>query len=244
MDAIKENPKYFYSYAKKVKTKICPLEVEAGNLTNDNTQIAELLAAQYIKFFLKPRNHIEPIPQKTTKTFDDIQFTERDIAAAIDELEPNPASEPDGFPAIMLKKCKHQLAAPLAIFQRSSLRTSEIPSLLKKGVIIPQHNGGARSVHANYRPIAYMDENSLNKSQHGFRAGRSCLSQLLDHMYAIMELLECSSNVDVIYMDFAKAFSKVDFNIVLKKDSLVLVYPGMCTNSSIPLSKEEHNLFV
>ena len=87
-------------FESKVKTKIGPLEVdEAGNLTNDSTRMAELLVAQYNKMFSKPRNRVEPIPQKTTKTFDNIQFTEEEVVAAI-----------DGFPAIMLKECKHQLA--------------------------------------------------------------------------------------------------------------------------------------
>ena len=51
----------------------------------------------------------------------------------------------------------------------------------------------------------------LNPSQHGFRAGRSCLSQLLSHFETITKILEDGDNVDVIYLDFAKAFDKVDF---------------------------------
>ena len=57
----------------------------------------------------------------------------------------------------------------------------------------------------------------LNPSQHGFRAGRSCLSQLLSHFETITKILEDGDNVDVIYLDFAKAFDKVDFLVTLKK---------------------------
>ena len=32
-----------------------------------------------------------------------------------------------------------------------------------------------------------------------------------------MDILEKGGNVDVIYLDFSKAFDKLDFNIVLKK---------------------------
>ena len=52
--------------------------------------------------------------------------------------------------------------------------------------------------------------------QHGFRSGRSCLSQLLEH-HKILEELEKSNNVDVIFLDFAKAFDKVDHGILLNK---------------------------
>ena len=57
----------------------------------------------------------------------------------------------------------------------------------------------------------------MNKNQHGFRSGRSCLTQLLAHHDNIISLLEGGMNVDVVYLDFAKAFDKVDHNLVLKK---------------------------
>ena len=63
--------------------------------------------------------------------------------------------------------------------------------------------------------------NLLNPTQHGFRTGRSCLSQLLAHYDRVLSLLEQGLNVDVIYLDFAKAFDKLDFNITLRKLKLL-----------------------
>ena len=57
----------------------------------------------------------------------------------------------------------------------------------------------------------------MNHKQHGFRSGRSCLSQLVEHHNKILEELEKSNNVDVIYVDFAKAFDKVDHGIFPNK---------------------------
>ena len=57
----------------------------------------------------------------------------------------------------------------------------------------------------------------MNPKQHSFRSGRSCLSQLLEHYNKILEELEKSNNVDVTYLDFAKAFDKVDHGIFLNK---------------------------
>ena len=63
-----------------------------------------------------------------------------------------------------------------------------------------------------------MEENNLfNPGQHGFRLGRSCLSQLIAHCDHITRLLESGQNVDVIYIDFAKAFDKVDYLVTKKK---------------------------
>ena len=57
----------------------------------------------------------------------------------------------------------------------------------------------------------------MNPNQHGFRSGRSCLSQLLRHHDQVTRKLEEGKNVDVIYLDFAKAFDKLDYRVTLQK---------------------------
>ena len=44
-----------------------------------------------------------------------------------------------------------------------------------------------------------------------------CLSQLLEHFDVILDILDTGANADVVYLDFAKAFDKVDHKIVLTK---------------------------
>ena len=61
------------------------------------------------------------------------------------------------------------------------------------------------------------DKDLFNKNQHGFRSGRSCLSQLLEQFDLILNILDDDANADVIYLDFSKAFDKVDHQIVLQK---------------------------
>jgi len=46
-------------------------------------------------------------------------------------------------------------------------------------------------------------------SQHGFRKGRSCLSNLLVFLDKVTGSIDSGEAVDVIFMDFAKAFDKV-----------------------------------
>ena len=70
--------------------------------------------------------------------------------------------------------------------------------------------------------VKFLQEHHLfNESQHGFTIGRSCLSQLLAHHDEVLSILESGMNVDTIYLDFAKAFDKVDHKIFLKKLSLL-----------------------
>ena len=64
----------------------------------------------------------------------------------------------------------------------------------------------------------HLEENGLlTSSQHGFRSGRSCLTQLLDHYDRVIRALESGANCDVVYLDYAKAFDKVDIGILIER---------------------------
>ena len=57
--------------------------------------------------------------------------------------------------------------------------------------------------------FSFLDQNGcLNSTQHKFRPGRSCLSvsALLDVFDNIMHMLDSNSSVDMVYLDFSKAF--------------------------------------
>ena len=101
---------------------------------------------------------------------------------------------------------------------------------MKQATSTPIHKGGSRSEAKPFRPISltshftkifervireklvtFLEEkNLLNANQHSFRSRRSCLTQLLENYDKILNMVEMGNNVDVIYLDFAKAFEKVD----------------------------------
>ena len=66
--------------------------------------------------------------------------------------------------------------------------------------------------------VCFLEKNHIFSSkQHGFRKGRSCLTQLLQHMDFLFQNYMDNSETDVIYLDYAKAFDKVDHSILLEK---------------------------
>lgn len=97
---------------------------------------------------------------------------------------------------VLIKNCKKPLLCASNILWRRSIDTGVFPQSLKTTDIVPLHKGGSKAIAKNYRPTALMSHilkfferdprskiaNNLdthklyNPGQHGFRAGRSCLS--------------------------------------------------------------------
>ena len=141
------------------------------------------------------------------------------------------------FAPIILHKCKEQLATPLKIIMRKSLQTGKVPEAWKEANIACIHKGGDKSQAINYRPVSltsiiaklieriirwclihYLElNNAFPETQHGFRSGRSTVSQLLEHFETIIDALEHKSNIDIIMLDYSKAFDKINISILLHK---------------------------
>ena len=102
---------------------------------------------------------------------------------------------------------------------------------------MPLFKKGNRSEPCNYRPVSltsvvckvmerivkdniveHLNEHNIIKgSQHGFTRGRSCLTNLLEFFEEVYERIDEGKPVDVIYLDFAKAFDKVPHKRLAKK---------------------------
>ena len=101
-----------------------------------------------------------------------------------------------------------------------------VPSFYKKAHVTPQYKKGDRAAAVNCRPVSltshviklyecivrkvmikYIEENNiLSDKQHGFRSGRSCLTQMLGHFDEIMVGLRNGVDADSINLDYARAF--------------------------------------
>jgi len=120
---------------------------------------------------------------------------------------------------------------------QNSLDTGIIPEDWKTANITPIHKGGSMHQASNYRPISltslickimeallrdeivrHLENNRLiHESQHGFRRGRSCLTNILAFLDKVTDVVDKSSGVDVIFLDLAKAFDKVPHKRLLLK---------------------------
>ena len=103
--------------------------------------------------------------------------------------------------------------------------------------IIPIFKKDNKAKAENYRPVSltahiikimervlrvkiinYIETNNiLSNEQYGFRQGRSCMSQLINHYENLISILEENENADALYLDMSKAFDRVDHSILLMK---------------------------
>ena len=242
--AIKVNPKYFYTHVKKnskVKSSVAPLERADGSLTVDPLEKANLLQHQFASVFSNPAaidpsvaaGNIEDLGEILTT----MDFSQNCIQSALEELKPFSASPPGCIPSCILKRCNSSLSYPIWMLWNKSFEDGAVPNCLKQQFITPIFKKGSKSTTANYRPVSitshlskvferlvrkriadYLDEMQLqSETQHGFRKGRSTMSQLLSHVDYILTELCGDREVDVLYLDFSKAFDSVDINVLLAK---------------------------
>ena len=222
-----------------------------GSIKSNPKDIANLLQNQFSSVFSDPsKTNIESAtfaPPSIAHPFTDdmLNFSEDDIIKAIEEIKPNAASGPDEIPVLLLKSCKVALARLIHILWSPSLEKGSLPSFYKFSHVFPLLKKDSRAVAANYRPISltshiievyervirkklvdYLEMNNLIcGKQHGFRSGRSCLTQLLHHFDDVLESLTNNSDFDSIYLDYAKAFDKVDQKLLIRKLALYGIHP-------------------
>ncbi|KAF7237113.1 ATP-binding cassette sub-family A member 2 [Varanus komodoensis] len=68
------------------------------------------------------------------------------------------------------------------------------------------------------RDLVMLDrEGRLTTTQHGFRKNRSCQTNLVEFYEKVSRWLDGGDAVDVVYLDFSKAFDKVPHDILVEK---------------------------
>ena len=240
---MKDNPKVFYGHVRRQKdkdTNIGPFQIDEEYIY-DTEKICKLLVQQYNSQFSK-RSQATRINEKEINDTEegdlsDIDFNEDDIANAINNLKKNSAAGPDGIPAIFLLNTRDSIKLPLQLILRKSLDEGDMHDMFKLAYVTPVHKGGSKMNPANYRPVSltshimkiferviktpiikHLESCALIRpNQHGFVSGRSTQTQLLQHYCDVYEAMEEGIRIDTVYLDFAKAFDKVDHNILLRK---------------------------
>ena len=66
--------------------------------------------------------------------------------------------------------------------------------------------------------LDHVKDNGMDDpTQHGSQKGKSTITQLIAQIDIIFDMLSDGSNVDVVYLDYSKAYDKVDHKVLLSK---------------------------
>ena len=167
----------------------------------------------------------------------DIYIDESVVRTKLDRVRIDKAPGADSLPPRILVELKNEISTPLTLIMKSSLDSGVVPDDWKAANVTPIHKSGSRSYASNYRPISltsqvckvfesimrdamvqHLESNDLiTGAQHGFRKGGSCLSNLLQFLDEVTRSIDEDECVDVIFLDFAKAFDKVPHGRLMEK---------------------------
>eukprot|EP00061_Rhincodon_typus_P007464 g29184.t1 len=119
----------------------------------------------------------------------------------------------------------------------STLATGEVAEDWRIANVVPLFKKGNKDNPGNYKPVnltlvvgqllekllrdkIYMHSEAnglISNRQHGFERGRSCLTNLIKFFEKVTKMIDDGKAVDVVYMDFSKAFDKVPHGRLVQK---------------------------
>ncbi|XP_074985128.1 uncharacterized protein LOC142072359 [Caretta caretta] len=155
----------------------------------------------------------------------------------LEKLDVHKSMGPDELHPRVRKELAAVIAEPLAIIFENSWRTGEVPDDWKKANVVPIFKKGKKEDPGNYRPVSLTsvpgkimeqvlkesilkhlhERKVIRNSQHGFTKGRSCLTNLIAFYDEITGSVDEEKAVDVLFLDFSKAFDTVSHSILVSK---------------------------
>ena len=243
---VKNDSKSFYSYIRskqRCKDKIGSLKDNAGHVINDDNSKANILNDYFVSVFTEEDCSFIPEP---TNIFDgndllhglsNVELSEEIILQKLTEINVHKCCGPDDIHPKLLYELRSVIAKPLTKLFKLSLDSGMIPQDWRDANVTALFKKGSREKCDNYRPISLTSvigkllesivkanmighlekHNLLHDSQHGFRGGKSCLTNLLELFETVTKHQDEGEPVDLVYLDFAKAFDKVPYQRLFKK---------------------------
>ena len=236
----KKNPKKFYSYLRSKtanRTSVGPLK-EKEQVVSGEKEMATILNKFFTSVFTVENPVLPEQPDyNVSHHLDNVEFPTETISEKIRKQKVSGAWGPDKIGPRLLHETEDILCAPLSVIFRHSLEENVVPDDWRRANITPIFKSGSKLSAGNYRPISLtsiickimesiirdgivahlLQEDLIRSSQHGFMALKSCQTNLIEYLDTLTRLVDEGHNVDVVYLDFAKAFDKVPHKRLLLK---------------------------
>uniref|UniRef100_A0A803JB19 Reverse transcriptase domain-containing protein n=1 Tax=Xenopus tropicalis TaxID=8364 RepID=A0A803JB19_XENTR len=206
-----------------------------GGKLVENGEKAEILNSYFSSVYTseEPANEGFPfIMPSSSNLATDAWVTREEIQKRLEHVKVNKGPGPDGIHPRVLNELSDVIAKPLCIIFQDLLRSGMVPRDWRIANVVPLFKKGMRtgcSQPENYRPVSLTSvvgkilegvirdmvleyivvHNTISLCQHGFMRNRSCQTNLVAFYQEVSRNLDAGMAVDVIYLDFAKAFDTV-----------------------------------
>ncbi|CAM4509227.1 unnamed protein product [Lepidochelys kempii] len=238
---VKSNKKDFFGYVgnkKKVKESVGRLLNEGGNLVTEDVKKANVLNAFFASVFTNKVSSQTTTLGSTAWGGGDQPSVEKEVVRDyLEKLDEHKSMGPDALQPRVLKELEDVIAEPLAIIFENSWRSGGVPDDWKKANVVPIFKKGKKEDPGNYRQVSltsvpgkimeqvlkesilkHLEERKvIGNSQLGFTKGKSCLTNLIAFYDEITGSVDEGKAVDVLFLDFSKAFDTVSNSILASK---------------------------
>uniref|UniRef100_A0A803TJS6 Reverse transcriptase domain-containing protein n=1 Tax=Anolis carolinensis TaxID=28377 RepID=A0A803TJS6_ANOCA len=239
---IKNNKKGFFAYVgrkRKNKEAIGPLRGEDGVMVTRDREKAELLNTFFASVFSQKESHLQLQQHGMDIGVGKIQpqIGKQVVKEHLAALKKFKSPGPDQLHPRVLKELAEVISEPLTIIFKSSWRKGRSPSRLEEGECGPYLQEGKKEQPKQLPSISltsitgkilekiikevvceHLETNAvIAKSQHGFTKNKSCQTNLISFFNRVTSWVDTGNTVDVVYLDFSKAFNKVPHDLLANK---------------------------
>ena len=202
---------------------------------SDTIGQANLFNQQFASNFSGPSTYDISIDDPVSGDDSLCEFSGSEVHSVLSSLNSRKGPGPDGLHSYIFKKCAGVLAYPLSLLYNQAYTSSDLPNIWRSANVVPVFKSGDKRDVRNYRPISLtciamkvfermvsnrlldLCYDKLDRRQHGFLPGRSCLSQMISFTDKIFQADNDRLTTDIIYFDYKKAFDSVNHDIILDK---------------------------
>ena len=242
---VKNNAKAFFAYVNSKKRSsniVGPLKDAQGTVIENNKDTADMFNSYFASVFTVENSSSVPEPEVVFRgtqpdCLSSIEIDKNTVLMKLDKINVSKSQGPDEIHGKLLYEMRHVLNKPLTDLFNLSLQSAIVPQDWRDAIVCPLFKKGSKAKAENYRPVSLtsivgklcesivkdrivqhlLEHKLLKNSQHGFTSGRSCLTNLLDFFESVTKELDKGNEVDLVYLDFCKAFDKVPHCRLIKK---------------------------
>lgn len=236
---IKDDPQKFWAYISDRKKNVEQISVN-GSLVSDAKAIADHFNSFFHSVFCQSSQPVAFVHDSADTPPGNL-ISYEGVLNMVLRIKVKSSGGPEGIPNEFFRRYAEPLSKYLVTIFEASIRTATLPKELKMARVKPIPKKGDPLLVFNYRPISiisscskmlehivttfiskHLDEhNFLSPYQHGFRKGLSTTTQLCTVIHSLASVIDKGGQVDVIFLDFCKAFDCIPHDKLMVKLQLI-----------------------